>query len=112
MYLTQVPAKGSSAKDLMTHHYKVKWTPARISIKFKLFPFPGGHYNTMNGEIPGVPITTLAGIASVTDRKFKLLLPIAEKILLRPFLVRVSSAIGLRVGKWLEDASYAGSSRT
>ena len=67
----------------------------------------------MNGEIPGVPITTLAGIASVTDRKFKLLLPIAEKTSIETyFSVRVSSAIGLRVGKWLEDASNAGSSRT
>jgi aspartyl/asparaginyl beta-hydroxylase (cupin superfamily) len=26
----------------------------------------------MNGEIPSVPITTLAGIASVTDCKFKI----------------------------------------
>ena len=54
----------------------------------------------MNGEIPGVPITTLAGIASVTDRKFKLLLPIAEKPAIEAFFsVRVSSAIGLRTGR-------------
>lgn len=34
-----------------------------------------GHQRTiaMNGEIPSVPITTLAGISSLTDCKYKLL---------------------------------------
>ena len=34
-----------------------------------VFPFSG--MSTMNGEIPSVPITTLAGVASLTDCKYQ-----------------------------------------
>ena len=68
-----ITCMGKEAREKYTSIYQIFVDISHMIYTLTIFfdnNLGGSHYGRMNGETPNVPITTLAGIASLTDRKY------------------------------------------
>lgn len=74
--------------------YSGQGTKVPSSSKWLFLFSPGGQYHNLNGDVPNIPVITLAGITSLTDRKLVLIVTPGRSLSLHwpVFWVFVSSA--------------------